>query len=194
MVLQPKTRVGMPLDEFIHDASAEPFEWLDGRRIPLIPRMAGQSVVISELLAAGFQYHDSHPVAGDFWPSPTYVLLDDAGLVVHALEPDIAFYAAARWEAYLANMPDWQGKPFVLVPDLCVEVVSKNDLFDEVQRKAALYLDDGVREVWIVSPDDRSVFVYATGSNIIVRLTAEDALTSPLLPEFSLAVNALFPA
>lgn len=193
MVLQPKTRIGMPLDEFIVEFERAPFELIDGERIALVPPVAIHIYIISQLFEAFFGYRAHHP-AGRFFTESTFVLLDISNWVAGSRVPDIAFYAAARWDDYLARTPDWQGKPFVLVPDLCVEVVSKNDLFDEVQRKAALYLDDGVREVWVVSPEDRSVFVYMAGSKIIARLTADDALTSALLPEFSLAVNALFPA
>jgi Uma2 family endonuclease len=194
MVLEPRTRIGMPLDEFVRDASAAPFEWVDGRRIPLMPRVAGQIVAISDLLAVVYPFAKAYPSVGDFWPSATYVLLNDAGQVVRARRPSVAFYAADRWDDYVAHTPDWGNKPFVLVPDLCVEVVSKNDLFGDVQRKAALYLEDGVLEVWVVSPDDRSLLVYTAGLKTIARLTAEDTLTSPLLPEFALRITALFPA
>jgi Uma2 family endonuclease len=74
-----------------------------------------------------------------------------------------------------------------------VEVVSKNDKFSEVQQKVDLYLDDGVQQVWVISPEDRSVLLYSAGEKAIKRLTSDDALTSPLLPEFSLPVSAIFP-
>lgn len=193
MVLETQTRVGMSLDEFIAEYERAPFELIDGERIALVPPVAIHIYVISQLVEALIAYRFHHPV-GRFFTESTFVLLDAANWVAGSRVPDIAFYAAARWEAYLASTPDWQGKPFVLVPDLCVEVVSKNDLFGDVQRKAALYLNDGAHEVWVVSPEDRSLFIYTAGSNTIARLTTNDLLTSPLFPEFSLAVAALFPA
>lgn len=194
MVLEPKMRVGMPLGEFIAEFERAPFELIDGERIALVPPVAIHIYVIKQLLAVLLPYETLHRAVGQFFTESTFVLLDLPNWVAGSRVPDVAYYAAARWDAYIATTPDWQGKPFVLVPDLCVEVVSKNDLFGDVQRKANLYLEDGAHEVWVISPEDRSVFVYRAGSNTIARLTANDTLTSPLLPEFSLLVAGLFPA
>jgi Uma2 family endonuclease len=193
MVLEPRTRIGMPLDEFIAEYDRAPFELIDGERKPIVPSLAMHLYVISQLVEALVAYRISHRIAGRIFTESTFVLLDVANWVRGSRVPDIGFYTAARWDNYLATTPDWGAKPLVLVPDLCVEVISKNDLFGDVQRKAALYLEDGVREVWVVSPDDQSILVYTAGSKTIGRLTAEDTLSSALLPDFALPVAALFP-
>ncbi len=194
MVLEPRTRTGMPLDEFIVEFERAPFELIDGERRALVPPVAIHIFIIKQLLAVLLPYEARHISVGQFFTESTFVMMDVKNWVKDSRVPDIAFYAAARWEDYLASMPDWQGKPFVLVPDLCVEVISHTDLYRDVQRKVDVYLDDGVQQVWVISPDDRSLFIYTAGDKTIVRLTAEDTLTSPLLPEFSLPVASLFPA
>jgi Uma2 family endonuclease len=192
MVLEPKTRTGMPLEEFIAEFERAPFELIDGEGRALMPPVALRVYVISQLIEALIAYR-IHRSTGRFFTESTFVLMDVKNWVKDSRVPDIAYYAAARWEDYVVHMPDWGSKPLVLVPDLCVEVVSKNDKFSEVQQKVDLYLDDGVQQVWVISPEDRSVLLYSAGEKAIKRLTSDDALTSPLLPEFSLPVSAIFP-
>jgi Uma2 family endonuclease len=100
--------------------------------------------------------------------------------------PDVSFWSKER----LAEMPD--GYP-ELPPDLVVEVVSPSDHFSRVQGKARHYVERGVRLVWVVDPEDRSVTVYRPGrqANILVEkdtLSGED-----VLPGFSCLVAQLLP-
>ena len=45
-------------------------------------------------------------------------------------------------------------------PDLAVEVVSPNDLYYEVDQKVREYLSAGVKLVWVVNPDSRTVRIH----------------------------------
>ena len=45
-------------------------------------------------------------------------------------------------------------------PDLIVEILSKSTAFKDRHLKLFKYRNAGVREVWLVSPDDRKVEVY----------------------------------
>ena len=54
----------------------------------------------------------------------------------------------------------------------------------------------GAREYWIADWRERTVELYRRENAQLVRvaaLTADDTLTSPLLPEFSVLVSRLFP-
>lgn len=79
-----------------------------------------------------------------------------------------------------------------IAPDLAVEVVSPNDLYYEVQRKVGEYRRAGVREVWVVNPETRTVEVFrADGS--VAWLHEEDELSSEaVLPGFRCGVAELF--
>ncbi len=48
-------------------------------------------------------------------------------------------------------------------PDVAVEVVSRTDTFGAVNLKVKQYLDAGVRMVWLINPDLRTVDVYQPG-------------------------------
>lgn len=79
------------------------------------------------------------------------------------------------------------------VPEIVVEVRSKNDTGPEVLAKVGEYLAAGVKAVWVADPDDRTVAVHTPGAAPAVFGPA-DTLTSPLLPGFAVPVERLFPA
>lgn len=80
-----------------------------------------------------------------------------------------------------------------IAPDLAVEVVSPNDLFDEVESNALQYLDAGVRLVWVVNPRTRSVQVYRA-DRTVTRLREQDEITGEdVLPGFRCMVGEFFP-
>jgi Uma2 family endonuclease len=78
-----------------------------------------------------------------------------------------------------------------VVPDLVVEVVSPNDLAEEVEARVVDYLRVGVRLLWVFYPATRSVYVFRQGS--VARLTAADELGGEdVIPGFACRVEELF--
>ena len=101
--------------------------------------------------------------------------------------PDAAYVSKERLpsEEQLIGFPD-------LAPDLVVEVVSPSDSAGQVQAKVEEWLRAGVRLVWVVYPDTRSVVVYRALDEVVV-LGPEDALEGePALPGFSCPVSEIF--
>lgn len=78
------------------------------------------------------------------------------------------------------------------IPEIVVEVRSKNDTGPEVVAKVGEYLAAGVKAVWVADPDDRTVTVHAPGATPAVFGPVGD-FTSPLLPGFRVPVVELFP-
>jgi len=106
----------------------------------------------------------------------TFVLTQDPNWVAGSRVPDLAVYDRARFEDYFAQHPDWLQRPLMLVPDLCIEIISKNDQFSDVMEKVRLYLRDGVRLVWVFDPPAQTVTVFAQGSQQFTILSADDTL------------------
>lgn len=73
--------------------------------------------------------------------------------------PDIAFIQRDR-------LPSPQPKPrwVPVIPDLVVEVASSGDRPAEIRQKAAMWVDAGVRVVWVVLPGERVVEIYRAGA------------------------------
>ena len=107
--------------------------------------------------------------------------------------PDVLFFSAGRFNQYIADYPDWKARPFILVPDLAVEVVSPNDTYSEVTKKAKQYLKDGVQLVWIVDPQQSQVIVYQQGQKVLHKLESEDMISGyNVIPDFEANVAQFF--
>jgi Uma2 family endonuclease len=101
--------------------------------------------------------------------------------------PDVAFVSLARIPVEGDPIGPWK-----ISPDLAVEIVSPNDLIEEVETKIREYFAAGVQQVWLVSPLLETVTIYDSLTKLTV-LQAGDELTSPaLLPGFRCSVAALF--
>jgi Uma2 family endonuclease len=88
-----------------------------------------------------------------------YVASNDSGVILErdpdtVRGPDVALYEDAQTFAELH--PKYGEVP----PLLAVEVLSPNDRADRVTRKITDYLRSGVRLVWLIDPEARTVTVY----------------------------------
>jgi Uma2 family endonuclease len=101
---------------------------------------------------------------------------------------DVAFH---RLDRLTADQARAEGHCTV-VPDLVVEVVSPNDLADELNEKRIEWLEAGAQLVWVVHPVQQTIHAYrADGSVVLLRRT--DTLTAdPVLPEFRVPAADLF--
>lgn len=109
---------------------------------------------------------------------------DDPGKV---RKPDISFIQAARLAA--EDEPEGWAR---IAPDLAVEVVSPNDLFEAVSIKVREYLAAGVRLVWVIDTATQMVYVYPNGRRGEI-LTHDDELSGGDVVEgFQCRVAGLF--
>lgn len=100
--------------------------------------------------------------------------------------PDVSFVSAARIPAEGTPSSKWN-----IPPDLAIEVISPNDVWEKVNVKVDEYFAAGVRQVWLVSQPQQQVMIYDSPTQIRV-VTASDDLTSELLPGFKCRVADLF--
>ncbi len=101
--------------------------------------------------------------------------------------PDVSFVARER-------VPP-EGPPegyLELAPDLAAEVVSPNDTAAYIQSKVQMWLESGVRLVWVVYPDIRSVVAYESLREVSI-LTDRDVLSGgSVVPGFESPVAGIF--
>ena len=102
-------------------------------------------------------------------------------------EPDIAFFSAetmpldARITGYAET-----------APDLVVEVSSPSDSRREVHDKAHMWLSHGVRLVWVVHPETRTIDVHRA-DHAVATLSDQNSLDGlDVLPGFTCEVSAVF--
>lgn len=101
--------------------------------------------------------------------------------------PDVAFWSAERipLDQLPAGYPD-------VAADLCIEVLSPKKSWQSLLEKIREYFERGVRLVWIVDPEARTVTIYRSPDEGRVLhesafLTGED-----VLPEFRCRVGEIF--
>jgi Uma2 family endonuclease len=103
--------------------------------------------------------------------------------------PDVSFVSWAR-------LPERRspGKPIPdLAPDLAVEVLSKSNTLQEMERKLREYFQAGVRLVWYIDPEARTVEVF-TAVDWSTMLDESQTLDGgDVLPGFALPLCELFP-
>ena len=120
------------------------------------------------------------------------VTTSDAGVLLErdpdtVREPDVAFFSAAKLPpgVRVAGYSE-------VAPDLVVEIVSPSDSRREVHDKAHMWLSHGVRLVWVVHPETRTVDVYRADGDA-ATLSETDALDGlDVLPGFTCDVSAVF--
>ena len=82
-------------------------------------------------------------------------------------------------------------------PDIVVEILSPGNNAKELKNKFDIYEEAGVKEYWIVSPQDQTFVVHTLVEGRYQpsrMMTTGDIVTSPLLPGFSLDLSGLFEA
>ena len=102
-------------------------------------------------------------------------------------EPDIAFTSVERLP--LGGAVSGYAE---VIPDLVAEVASPSDSRREVHDKAHMWMNHGVRLVWVVQPETRTVDVYQA-NHAVTTLSDQDSLDGlDVLPGFSCDVSAVF--
>jgi Uma2 family endonuclease len=78
------------------------------------------------------------------------------------------------------------------VPVLAVEILSPNDVQEEIDEKIDGYLQTGVRLVWVIDPHDRTVLVYRPGAEPELVNVRQELSGEPELPGFHVPAAHLF--
>jgi len=102
--------------------------------------------------------------------------------------PDVAFISWARLpEGKVPSDP----MP-LLAPDLAVEVLSASNTAREMERKRREYFAAGVRLVWMIDIEARTVEVYTAPEGPATLTEAQALDGGDVLPGFTLALRELF--
>lgn len=105
--------------------------------------------------------------------------------------PDISFTSTER-------LPPITRKGAVpQMPDLAIEIKSPDDSVTLLRQKAAYYIANDARMVWLIFPEQRLVEVYRPDADVLLLVDNElrhDVLEGgDVLPGFSLALQNIFP-
>ncbi len=99
--------------------------------------------------------------------------------------PDVSFVSRAN----LAVLdPKRRVQP--CIPDLAIEIVSQNDKYASLMKKARRYRKCGTKEVWIFDIEGREAYVLSENQRAI--LDENQNFQSELIPGFSIRLGDLF--
>jgi Uma2 family endonuclease len=100
--------------------------------------------------------------------------------------PDVAVILGDR----RAELQD--AKVIPIIPDIAAEVLSPSETPRAVHRKLGQYFRAGVKEVWVIDPESRTLEIWTGLTLNEPALEGDNVLTSPLLPGFELSLKDLF--
>ena len=160
------------------------FELVDGQ---LVERKMGNkaSWVAFELAIILRDFARTHKLGWVFCADTGYRL--DPKRPNHLRKPDVSFVRFGR-------LPDEQPAETYdnLAPDLAVEVVSPNDTVLELEDKIEEYLQAGVRVIWVINPDLRTLTVHRLARPPMVVRMGDEIDGEDVVPGFRVPLADLF--
>ncbi len=106
------------------------------------------------------------------------------------LRPDVAFISKERCRQHrIRRTSAWD-----VVPDLAVEIVSSTNLADEIDAKLVDYFAAGVRQVWVIYPETRRLYVHDSLQTARGHSASDVIDAAPVLPGFTFRLADLFDA
>ncbi len=189
LVVQPADRLltAADLEAFPTELpSGMPIDYeLDNGRLVLIMAPPGdvhgavQSDIVAQLKFKG-EYQGHGKVRSEvgivLWRNPDRVVGADVAFVANKSLP----LKVAR-EGYLET-----------IPELIVEIRSKNDSLAYMRRKVEHYLNAGVTLVWVVDPATKSVTVHTSKCDPIAHGMGDVLDLDEMIPGFTLPVADVF--
>lgn len=121
---------------------------------------------------------------GEIFYAPCDVYFDEENVV----QPDLLFIAKER--TGIIGEKNIQG-----APDLVIEIISESNAYRDLIQKKRLYAKYGVKEYWIVIPEEETIEVYILKDNVYTlhkTYNKEDVLESPYLTDFRLKLSSVF--
>lgn len=128
---------------------------------------------------------DVHPLGTVTGSDASFQCFEDEPLQVR--RPDVAFLAQGR-----LPIEELARGHVTVVPDLAVEVVSPNDYVYELNKKVQEYLRAGVRLVWVIDPENRTLVVHRANRTLTEFLPNDELSDEDVIPGFRCLVQDLF--
>ncbi len=186
MATTPKTDTRLTYDDYVRiPDDGMRHEIIDGVHYVTPSPVRRHQVLLGRLHLAIAKYLEINADCGEVYLSP----LDTVFTRWDVVEPDLLFVAADQ--RHILTDANVQGPPA-----LVIEILSPGTRKRDLGIKRDLFDRGGVREYWIVAPEEHELMVQrrdASGSLVVVaRLHGDEELTTPLLPGFTLSLAKFF--
>jgi Uma2 family endonuclease len=124
-----------------------------------------------------------------------HVFASDCGYQIFPDQPNRVRYADGSFIARGRFPNERVPRGHVRIPpDLAMEVVSPNDLAEEVEGKVEDYLRAGIRLLWVLYPNTQTVYVFRRDGSVSRLTRASELSGEDVIPGFVCRVEDLFPS
>src|SRR5437660_4092367 len=151
---------GITVEEFerLPDALSHNHELIDGELVKVSGNTEYHNA-LRELLARLLGNYAEERKLGKILCEQEYQFDDN-----NAHGPDISFIRAEK-----LHLRERKRRVQPFVPDLAIEIVSENDTFNKLMKKAARYRKCGTKEVWVLSQEMREAWVVSDNRQAILN-------------------------
>ena len=164
--------------EYLTREDGYKYEWLNGIVEKTKRTMDySQAYILINIRNFFDKYKKKHNVSGHL------ISEIDTFFAAHHRRPDIAYFT----DAQIRKAKEGEAP----VPQFIIEVISKNDMINTVNKKMEDYRKAGVPVVWHVLPKFKKVHVYH-GTEMKIFGEGEKVSAAPVLPDFEMEVSAIF--
>jgi Uma2 family endonuclease len=178
-------RPGQTVEEALPVHGDALYEIIDGQYVEM-PPMSSSAVRIASVLLA---YLETFARTNRLGRAVAEMLFPLSLNEKTRRRPDVAFVSYTKWPKD-HPLPDTD--PWLVVPELAVEVVSPNDSAEELRVRVAEYLKIGVLIVWVVYPKPGVIDIFQASGGL-QSLTGSDELDGGnILPGFLLPLTSVF--
>jgi Uma2 family endonuclease len=159
------------------------YELLEGELIEMVSPTSRHQLILQRLFKALDAHIDAHHL-GVIFVAPLDVILSRTVVV----QPDLFFISKARQAELI-------GERITGAPDLVIEILSPATRARDFNQKRKLYARHGVKEYWIVDPDDGTIEVQRLHGSVFSTLALFEkgqTLTSPMFEGLGVDVGQVF--
>jgi Uma2 family endonuclease len=160
------------------------WELIDGELVPMTPSSLESSSLGHRIGRIVGNFVDAHDLGMMTGADGGYVLFPDRETL---RVPDVGFIRKDRVP------PVAERSRFArLAPDLVVEVLSPSDRMVDALSKVAMYLQAGVRLVWLIDPDSKTITVFRPDAAPRTMGLGDTLDGGDVLPDFGVPVAEIF--
>ncbi len=169
-----------------HDYAAlpegAPYQLIEGQLVMSPAPTSHHQRILLKLAIKLTAFVEDGPL-GEVFVAPIDVYLSEE----NALQPDLIYISEDRKHIIEQNIEG--------TPDLVMEILSPATASNDLNQKKDIYEKAGVREYWIVHPEQKSIAIHLLEANrfkLHGRFADRDIATSVVLKGFSIPLNKLF--
>jgi Uma2 family endonuclease len=170
-------------EDYLKTPEDERYELIEGELI-MSPSPIPKHQRISRKIEFILEKYVTENDLGEVFYAPCDVYLDDENVI----QPDILFISKDRLN--IIGEKNIQG-----APDLVMEIISENTAYRDFVQKKRLYAKFGVKEYWIVIPEEKLIEIYTLKDNTYTLYKTyykDDILESPYLRNLKIELKGIF--